>query len=46
MRDLVYIEVDSDYENLQKYSVVCFLKASVILETKKNLFVSICYVLF
>lgn len=46
MRDLVYIEVDSIYENLQKYSVVCFLKASVILERKKNLFVSICYVLF
>lgn len=45
MRDLVYIEVDSIYENLQKYSVVCFLKAGVILERKKNLFVSICYVL-
>lgn len=46
MGSLVYIEVDSVYENLQKYSVVCFLKASVILERKKNLFVPICYVLF
>lgn len=46
MRDLVYIEVDSVCENLQKYSIVCFLKASVILERKKNLFVPICYVLF
>ena len=45
MRDLVYIEVDSIYENLQKYSVVCFLKASVILE-RKNLFVPVGYVLF
>ena len=46
MRDLVYNEVDSVYENLQKYFVVCFLKASVILERKKNLLACICYVLF